>query len=132
MKLEEIKYTFKNIIHRKSRSFLTVLSILIGVMAIFAIVSFGLGIQDYMEVLGEEAGTDKLFIQSKSTGAPGTDSNFLLSSDEINFISKINGVKEISGMYLKVGEAVFHKEKKYPPPEMGDGFLRLHVLVFQV
>ena len=113
MNIDEIKYTLQNIVHRKTRSFLTVLSILIGVMAIFAIVSFGLGIQHYMDVLAEEAGVDKLFIQSRGVGAPGTDDAFLLTRSEVDFVAKINGVSEISGIYTKAGEVKSNKQNKY-------------------
>jgi len=113
MKLDEIKYSLQNLMHRKMRSWLTVLSILIGIMAVYALVSFGLGIQNYMDVLAEEAGVDLLYIQAKGVGAPGTDETFVITQDEIDFISKIKGVKEISGMYMKVGEIKHGKERKY-------------------
>ena len=113
MKIDEIKYTLENIVHRKTRSLLTVLSILIGVMAIFAIISFGLGIKNYMDVLAAEAGTDKLFLQSKSIGAPGTDETFRISADEVDFVGKVNGVKEISGIYVKTGEIKHGSQNKY-------------------
>jgi putative ABC transport system permease protein len=113
MKVDEIKYSLQNLIHRKMRSLLTVLSILIGIMAIFTLMSFGLGIRDYMDTLSEEAGADKLFIQAKGIGAPGTDANFFLTKDDVDFVKKINGVKEISGMYMRVGEIKHKKERKF-------------------
>ncbi|HJN56902.1 MAG: ABC transporter permease [Candidatus Woesearchaeota archaeon] len=113
MKTDEIKYSLQNLVHRKTRSLLTMLSILIGVMAIFALISFGLGIRNYMDTIAEEAGADKLFIQARSVGVPGTDANFFVSADDINFVSKINGVDEISGMYIRAGEVKFKKEKKF-------------------
>ena len=91
MNFDNLKYSVQNLIHRKLRSWLTVLSILIGIMAIFAIISFGLGIQAYMDTLASEAGIDKLFIQAASIGAPGSDDTFSLTKGDINFIRKING-----------------------------------------
>ena len=44
-----LKYSISNIWHRRLRSSLTILSILIGITAIFALVSFGQGIEKYME-----------------------------------------------------------------------------------
>lgn len=113
MKIDEIIYTLQNIAHRKTRSLLTVLSILIGIMAIYAIISFGLGIKNYMNVLAEEAGTDKLYIMSKGIGAPGTDDTFSLTTDEIDFVEKINGVDKITGMYAKAGEIKHGRENKF-------------------
>ena len=111
--IEELKYTLKNIANRKLRSFLTVLSILIGITSIFALVSFGLGIDKYINDIGEEAGTDILYIMARGIGAPGTDDNFFITQKEIDFVDKLKGVKKISGMYLKPGEILFRNQKRY-------------------
>ncbi len=114
MKLDEIAYSFKNLVHRRLRSFLSVLSILMGITAIFALVSFGLGMQEYMNDLAEKSGTNKMYIQSKSPGVPGMDSKFFFTEDEVEFIGKIKGVDEIVGLYAGVIEAEFGGQKKYP------------------
>jgi len=54
MKIDELKYSLTNLMHRRLRSFLSVLSILIGITSIFAVVSFGLGVRIYMEDIAEE------------------------------------------------------------------------------
>ena len=113
MYYEKILYSLQNLMHRKMRSWLTVLSILIGVMAVFALVSFGLGIKNYMDVLAQQAGTDKLFIYAKGAGAPGSDDNFVILKDELDFVAKINGVKQVTGMYAKTVSVSFKKQKKY-------------------
>jgi putative ABC transport system permease protein len=113
MNTEDIKYSLQNLIHRKMRSWLTVLSILIGIMAVYALVSFGLGLQNYMNSLADQMGADKLFIFASGTGAPGTDPNFFISKSELDFVSKIKGVDEITPMYAKAAEIVFGKERKY-------------------
>jgi putative ABC transport system permease protein len=107
MNAEEIKYSIQNLMHRKMRSWLTVLSILIGIMAVYALVSFGLGIRNYMNTLAEDMGADKLFIFSKGTGAPGTDPNFFITKNYLYF------VYEITPMYMKAGEMEFKQERKY-------------------
>lgn len=111
--IDEIIYSLKNLMHRKMRSWLTVLSILIGVMAIYAIVSFGLGIQNYMDVIAEEMGTNQIYIQPKGTGAPGLDETFFISKDEVDFVSKINGVDEITPWYFNVAKVEYKKQIKY-------------------
>lgn len=111
--IDEMKYGLKNLWNRKLRSSLTILSILIGITAIFALVSFGWGIQSYMNTIAEEAGVDKIFLLPKSVGAPGMDENFFITEEDVNFVSKIKGIKEISAMYFRVGEIEFNKEKKY-------------------
>ena len=113
MNLQEIKYSLQNLRKRKLRSFLTVLSILIGITAIFALLSFGIGIQRYVDNIADQSGRNKLFVQSKGIGAPGTDANFFLSKDDVDFIAKMNGVDHIVGMYSKAAEIKSDKEKKY-------------------
>jgi putative ABC transport system permease protein len=113
MNIYEIKYAFQNFRKRKLRSGLTILSILIGITAIYALLSFGIGIQNYVDQLADEAGRDKLFIQGKGIGAPGTDVNFFLSKDDVDFVRKIKGVNEIVGMYFKAGEVKSDRQKKF-------------------
>ncbi|MFA6089006.1 MAG: ABC transporter permease [Candidatus Woesearchaeota archaeon] len=110
---DEVKYALKNIWQRKTRSALTILSILIGVMAIAALTSFGVGLKSYVNNLSESSGVDKLFIQAKGIGAPGTDNTFSLSSDDVDFVSKVNGVKNTLGIYMKVVEIKKDDQKKY-------------------
>ncbi len=113
MNIYEIKYALQNLGKRKLRSALTILSILIGITSIFALLSFGIGIQNYVDTLADEAGRDKLFIQARGIGAPGTDETFFLSKDDVRFVEKINGVDEIAGIYLKAAEIKFGNEKKF-------------------
>src|SRR3989338_2089882 len=113
MKTDEIKYSLKNLMERKLRSFLTLLSILIGIAAIFALISFGLGIKNYMDVLAEEAGTDTFYVMARGIGAPGTDDTFSISADEVEFIGKIKDVQEATGIYIKAGELKLENEKRF-------------------
>jgi putative ABC transport system permease protein len=111
--VDEVNYAFQNLVHRKMRSMLSALSILIGITAVFALISFGSGLQKYVDDIAKQSGTDKLFIQAKSMGAPGTDEAFYLTQDDVEFVEKINGVKEISGMYMKPAEIISRDKRRY-------------------
>jgi putative ABC transport system permease protein len=113
MNRTEIDYALKNLMHRKLRSSLTVLSIMIGVMAVFALISFGYGIQNYVGQLAQESGGDKLILFPRGGSSPGLDKNFFISKEEINVISKVNGVSEIGSFYINVGAILFDKQTKY-------------------
>src|SRR3989344_6454929 len=113
MNIYEIKYSMQNLKKRKLRSWLSIISILIGITSIFALLSFGIGIQNYVNALAEESGGNKLFVQAKSIGAPGTDENFFLSKDDVDFVGKINGVNEIVGMYFKAAEIKLDDQKRF-------------------
>ncbi|MBU4492965.1 MAG: ABC transporter permease, partial [Nanoarchaeota archaeon] len=105
-----IKYIISNIRHRFTRSFLTILSILIGIMAIFVLISFGEGLRNYMNVMGEEMGTDKLIVQPKGFGVPGT-GEIYLTKEDVDFIKKQRGVSEATGMIMKQSEVKIDKRK---------------------
>jgi len=108
-----LKYAIGNLLHRKTRSWLTVLSILMGIMAVFALMSFGLGIQAYVEEVGESTGADKLFLQGKGIGAPGTDTSFSIPKEDVDFLGKIRGVKDIAGLYFQAAAIKFNDQIKY-------------------
>jgi len=111
-----LKYTISNIRQRKLRSFLTTLSILIGITAIFALISFGQGINKYMNDFGQELGTDKIFMLPGGglASSPGT-SNIIFTKDDIDFVRKIKGVDEVTGMYAMTGKIAFKDyPEKYP------------------
>ena len=113
MSLDLVKYALLNIKRRKLRSGLTILSILIGITAIYALVSFGVGLQNYVNIIAEEAGIDKLFIQSRGIGAPGTDENFFLTKGDVDFVEKVNGIEEITGIYTKTAEVKKNGQTKF-------------------
>ncbi|MGM5484354.1 MAG: ABC transporter permease [Nanobdellota archaeon] len=91
MKRETIVYAVKNLLSRRLRSWLTVLSILIGIMAIFALVSFGVGVQNYVDTLSEDMGTDKLIIQPKAFTAPG-ESSISFDDSDLDAIERTRGI----------------------------------------
>jgi putative ABC transport system permease protein len=110
MRTDEVRYSLESLFHKKTRSFLTTLSILIGIMAVFALISFGLGIREYTNTLGQQMGTDKIFIMAKGLGPTG---EFYVSQSDLDFVSHIQGVKEVSGIYLKVAEIKHKDEVRY-------------------
>ncbi len=113
LQIENLKYSVKNLIARKSRSFLTILSIFIGIATIFLFISFGFGLYDYVNKLATESGADKFLVQARSAGAPGTDSAFKLTDDDLKEIRRSSGVVEASGLYIKVIQIEHGSERKY-------------------
>jgi len=110
---ELILYTLKNLWHRKSRSFLTILSIFVGITTIFIFISFGWGLYDFTNTLTSSGSVDKLIIQAKGVGMPGLDTTFKLTDDDLKVIERVNGVAEASGAYFKVAEVQRDKKKIY-------------------
>ncbi len=105
-----IKYILSNIRQRFTRSFLTILSILIGIMAIFVLISYGEGLKCYMNEMAQEMGTDKLIASPLGLGITGT-GDIYFTKDDIDFIKKQRGVSEASGMMMKQTEVKIDKRK---------------------
>src|SRR3989338_7188173 len=103
-------HVFKNMRDRLTRSILTIISILIGIMAIFALVSFGQGLSAYINEVGQEAGADKLIAQPRGFGPPGTSST-PLTKDDLDFIKKTKDVSEASGVVMQQAEASLDEDK---------------------
>ena len=101
-----LKYSTSNIWKRKLRSSLTILSILVGIAAIFALISFGQGLEKYIDDFAQQQGTDKILIQPKGLPTPGT-SNVIFDKDDITFIKKIKGVDEATGWMASYGKVEF-------------------------
>ncbi len=111
---ESIRYALRNIAHRKGRSFLTVLSIFLGIATIFIFVSFGLGLYGYMNDLLEGGSGDKILVQTKgSVGVPGLDSTFALTDKDVEVVGRAGGVFEATGVYMKIGLIESNEEQKY-------------------
>ncbi len=108
---ESIKYSLRNLSHRKTRSAFTIISILVGIATIFIFVSFGLGLYKYIDEISSGSSADKIMIQPK--GLAGMDPTFSFSEKELGVVERTSGVYEASGVYFKTAEVQKGKVKKY-------------------
>ena len=106
MKSDLIKYTINNMRKRLLRNGLTISSILIGIAAIFALLSFGQGLTKYTDDIFEEMGTNKLLIQLSSIGGPGSATGFFTESD----LTTISKRKEVDIATASVARRVSIRE----------------------
>ena len=85
---------FNNLRRRKLRAWLTILGIFIGIAAVVALISLGQGLQKYIDEQFEQVGGDKIIIQTKTLGPPGSATNpaLILTSDDLEAIKEIRGV----------------------------------------
>lgn len=114
MSRENIIYVLRNLKRRKIRTFLTSLSILIGITTIFIFVSFGLGLYNYINQLTSSSSADKLVVQPKGFGATGLfNRNVQLTDKDVKLIERISGVKEVSPLKFGVAEVLQGNEKKF-------------------
>ncbi|MFA5953291.1 MAG: ABC transporter permease [Candidatus Pacearchaeota archaeon] len=102
---------FKNLKHRGARSWLTLLGIFIGVMAVVALISLGnalkIGVTSQFgvgstEVISVQAGGVSAF------GPPGSTATIPLTKDDVGAISKVSGVKRAIGRNVPAGKLEFN------------------------
>jgi putative ABC transport system permease protein len=97
-------YILKSLKSRLTRSILTILSIMIGIMAIYALMSFGQGLTKYVDDTFQKMGTDKLVLQPLGGfGAPGSTGSYI-SQDDLDFVLKISGVSEGTAFITRSAE----------------------------
>ena len=98
---ESIKYSLRNLNKNKSRSILTIFSILVGIATIFIFISFGLGLYNYIEELSSSSTADKILINPRTAGnSIGSTGSIILNDDDVDTISKSPGISDATGMYF--------------------------------
>lgn len=110
---ELMEYSIRGIIHRKTRSILTIFSITIGIIAIFILVSYGMGLYSYVEQFSSASSADKITVMPKSFGGVGMDEDFQLTEQDLRAVRNAPGVYDATGIYYKAAEITRDKEKKY-------------------
>jgi len=111
--IEMLRYANNNLLMRKTRTFLTLLSIFVGITTIFIFISFGLGLFSYIQDIAGESSLDKFIVQARGTGAPGLDQTFALENSDLKAVEKTLGVKQAVGFYADVVEVEHKREKKF-------------------
>ncbi len=86
------KLALENLIHKKLRSYLTILGIVIGIAAVVALVSLGQGLQYPVDQQFVKIGADKITVAAKSTfqnGPPGSEVGVMrLTTDDLNVVRR--------------------------------------------
>ncbi len=91
--------SFKNITKRKTRSWLTMVGIFIGIAAVVALISLGQGLQSAINQEFDKLGMDKITVMSKG-GFFGVGGVPALTEDDVKLIDKVNGVEKAAGYFF--------------------------------
>ena len=99
-----------NLKRKKLRSWLTMIGIFIGVAAVVSLLSISQGLQEYIsQEFTEVLGVDKILIEPKNIGPPGSASSksLVLTSKDLKVIENVKGVKKVGGVLIKSGVVKF-------------------------
>jgi putative ABC transport system permease protein len=107
------KLAWENITHRRLRSWLTIIGIVIGIAAVVALVSLGQGVEKVITAEFTKIGTDKIFVFPAggfSSGPPGSTVGIEpLTEHDIEIIRRSKGVNEASGLLLKPAKITYSR-----------------------
>ncbi|HLC57003.1 MAG TPA: ABC transporter permease [Candidatus Nanoarchaeia archaeon] len=106
------RFAVSNLLHRKLRSLLTVLGIIIGVAAIIALISVSQGLKSSIEEQFATFGADRLLISAKGFQGPGTSANGLTEKD-VDTLERIADFKYVIPSIYSTSEVEFSNKIKF-------------------
>ncbi len=106
-----------NLLHRKTRSWLTMIGIFIGIAAVVALISLGQGMKEAIGNVFLNIGSDKLAVMAKSglqfSGPPGSSAASNLSTHDIDVIKRVKGIDKVGARLIKPAKLEFSNEVKF-------------------
>ncbi|MCK5473960.1 MAG: ABC transporter permease [Candidatus Aenigmarchaeota archaeon] len=111
MLFEYAKYAFKNIRHRKLRTWLTLIGIFIGIAAVVALISIGQGMQNAINEEFSKSGADRLTIQPAGGFAGAYVSEKLYESD-VDVVNRVKSVEFATGVIIQTGRIKYKDQTK--------------------
>ena len=110
---EYLKIVVENLRHRRLRSYLTMLGIIIGIAAVVSLISLGQGLEE--AVLGEfqDLGTDRIVISPLGTDFGPTDRTpTRLSTDDLDVVRRVRGVDEASSIVIRTAQVTWGRSEQ--------------------
>ncbi|MGM5487423.1 MAG: ABC transporter permease [Nanobdellota archaeon] len=107
MILDLFRVSLRNLARRRTRSYLTMIGIFIGIAAVVSLIGLGEGLRTAITSQFGFLGTDMLTIQAKgvTAGPPGTGAATPLEQDLVEKIEDVDGLKAVFGRYITSAQA---------------------------
>src|SRR3989344_4557091 len=109
MLIDDFLMAINSIRHRKLRSWLTLIGIVIGVAAIISLMTVSRSLESTIEGQFEQFGANRIIISSKGFQGPGTSSEGLTIKD-VETVEKIPGFKYVVPVIFLSTEEKYRKE----------------------
>ncbi len=103
------RLAIENIKHRKLRSMLTIIGIVIGIAAVVALVSLGQGVKKVVTDEFQKLGTDKIFVYP-AAGFTGSSGGNPITQDDIDDITHVKGVDEAIGISFASARVEYRRD----------------------
>ncbi|VVB59352.1 MacB-like periplasmic core domain protein [uncultured archaeon] len=112
MFLEYFRLTLKNIRHRRMRSWLTILGIIIGVAAVVSLISIGQGLQNAISAQFSQLGTETILVVPKGLQGPPSGSTGI-TTDDVKTLEKMPYFDFVTPVDLNTGQVEYKRETKF-------------------
>jgi len=115
-----LRLAIDGIMHRKLRSWLTMVGIFVGIIAVVALISLGRGLQRVIDEQFEMVGGDRIIVTpgrgGTLTGVPrGSFVAAKLDKSDLDVIEKVRGVDSAAGIILATGNVKADNKRKLIP-----------------
>jgi len=108
-----IQIIIKNLTHRKLRTYLTILGIIIGVTALISLMTLGQGLEDGLTKQFDKFGIRRIFIASKTTESFGPPSGIgTITKDDVKTLEKLPFLEFVQPMYRDSAEIDYNHKKE--------------------
>ncbi|MBI4151997.1 ABC transporter permease [Candidatus Woesearchaeota archaeon] len=114
MLVEYLNLALRSIRHRKLRSWLTVVGIVIGVAAIISLITISRSLETTIKDQFEQFGANRIMISAKGFQGPGTSSEGLTVED-VETIQKIGGFSYVLPALFRNAEVHFNRGIGFAP-----------------
>ncbi len=102
------KFSVTSLTHRKLRSFLTVLGIVIGIAAVVSLITISSGLDNAIKAQFEKLGTDRIYVMPKGLGNPATLKG--LTIDDQQILENIPEIDYVIPLYYTKAKAEYRRE----------------------
>ncbi|MBW3015357.1 ABC transporter permease [Candidatus Woesearchaeota archaeon] len=126
MNWDYLKVAVKNLSQRKLRTWLTIISVIIGIAAIIGLVTITQGLENYVTYTFEQMGTNKIYVFPKNMLDPAGLEG--LSQDDVDALEGLSEIEYLIPMFTGSVKAEFKQDVKmllfiaFPPELTEDWF----------
>jgi len=112
MIVDYLRFAIDSIGHRKLRSWLTIIGIIIGVGAIIALITISNGLQNAIEEQFAQIGSNRLYVYPKGFTGPGSSAEGLTKKD-VEIVESITEVEWVNPYIFSSDEVEFSREPQF-------------------
>jgi putative ABC transport system permease protein len=107
-----LNFAIKNILHRKVRSWLTIIGIIVGIAAIVSLISLSQGLENAIKEQFEQMGSNKFYVIPKTGAGFVSLESGKITEDDVDTIEGVAGVDFTNAFLYAVKPVTFKGEDK--------------------